>query len=54
MHQKRRHYRVALREIKESPAEGIYVTNEELRKYGIFAGIVLFLLTVVAVFDRKH
>ena len=54
MHQKRRHYRVALREIKESPAEGIYVTNEELRKYGIFAGIVLFLLTVVALLDRKH
>lgn len=54
MHEKRRHYRVAMKEIKESPAEGVYVTNEELRKYGIFAGVMFLILTIFAVFDWKH
>lgn len=53
MHEKRRHYRVALKEIKESPAEGIYVTNEELRKYGLFAGFLFVILTIFAFFNRK-
>lgn len=53
MHEKRRHYRVALKEIKESPAEGIYVTNEELKKYGLFAGFLFVFLTIFAFFNRK-
>ena len=53
MHEKRRHYRVALRELRENPDKGVYITEGELKKYGIFAGVILFILTVFAVFDRK-
>ena len=54
MHEPRKHYRVALREIRETPANGVYLTKEELQKYGIFAGLILLVLTFFAVFDRKH
>ena len=52
--EERKHYRVTLNELKENPANGIYLTRVELQKYGIFAGILLILLTFFAVFDRKH
>lgn len=54
MEEQKTYRRVALSEIKESPAKGVYLTNGELKKYGIFAGILLSLLTICAVFDRKH
>jgi len=54
MEENRKHTRVALENITETSANGVYLTKEELRKYGIFAGIVLFLLGIVALFDRKH
>lgn len=50
----RKHYRVALQEIQENPAKGIYLTKGELQKYGVFAGLMLLLLTFIAVFDRKR
>lgn len=50
----RKHYRVALQEIQENPAKGIYLIKGELQKYGVFAGLMLLLLTFIAVFDRKH
>lgn len=53
MNEPRKHYRVALRELRENPDKGIYITEGELKKYGIFAGIILFILTVFTVFDRK-
>ena len=53
MHEHRRHYRVALREIKETPAEGIYLTKDEIRKYGLSTGLLFFFLTISAVFRRK-
>lgn len=53
MHEPRKHYRVALREIKESSNDGVYLTKDELRKYGVFAGLMFFLLTFFAVFNRK-
>ena len=50
----RKHYRVALQELRENPDKGIYLTQTELKKYGIFAGLLLAVLTFIAVFDRKH
>lgn len=50
----RKHTRVALEELRENPDKGIYLTQNELKKYGIFAGILFALLTIVTVFDRKH
>lgn len=52
--EERKHYRVALSELRENPDKGIYLTQNELKKYGIFAGLILFLLGMVALFDRKH
>ncbi len=54
MQEPRKHTRVALREISETPSNGVYLTKEELRKYGIFAGVILSILTFFAVFDRKR
>lgn len=54
MNEPKKHTRVALRTIQETPANGIYLTRSELQKYGIFAGILFFILTIFAVFDRKH
>lgn len=52
--EERKHTRIPLSEIKESSDKGVYLTKEELRKYGIFAGIVLCLVGIAALFDRKH
>ena len=54
MNENRNHTRVPLAEIRETPANGVYLTKEERHKYGIFAGLLLFLLGIVALFDRKH
>ena len=43
----RRHYRVAMRQLEETPAEGMYVTREEARGYAILTaalGALLFLM----------
>ena len=53
MHHKRIHYRVPLREIKDTPEKGIYITEDELKKYGLFAGIAFFVLTILALFGQK-
>ena len=50
----RRHSRVPLQEIKETSANGVYLTKEELRKYGIFAGAMAVILAFFAIFSRKH
>ena len=50
----KKHTRVALQELRETPDKGIYLTQNELKKYGLFAGILFMILTVFAVFDRKH
>ena len=52
--EERKHTRVPLSELRENPDKGIYITQNELKKYGIFTGIILFLFGIVALFDRKH
>lgn len=52
--EERKHTRVALSELRENPDKGIYLTQNELKKYGVFAGLILTILTFFAVFDRKH
>lgn len=46
----RRHYRVAMRQLEETPAEGIYVTKTEARRYAIVTaalGVLLFLMILL-------
>lgn len=50
----RKHTRIPLQEIRETSANGVYLTKEELRKYGVFAGIMAVILTFFAIFSRKH
>ena len=52
--EERKHYRVALQEIRENPDIGIYLTQNEVKKYGLFAGLMLAVLAFFAIFDRKH
>lgn len=54
MEQEKKHTRVAIQEIRESPAAGIYITKTELGKCGIFAGGLLALLSLMLLFDRRH
>ena len=54
MNENRKHSRIPLQEINESPANGVYLTKEELRNYGIFAGLLAVILALFAIFNRKH
>ena len=54
MNETRKHSRIPLQEINETPANGVYLTKEELQKYGIFAGLMAIILTLFAVFGRKR
>lgn len=54
MDNNRKHSRVPLQEISETPANGIYLTKEELRKYSILAGMAAFFLALLALLGRKH
>ncbi len=52
---KRRHYRVAQRDIYEDPCEGVYVTKEEQQKYFIVTAalVLLSFLGAVAIILKK-
>ncbi|KXL54274.1 hypothetical protein CLNEO_05050 [Anaerotignum neopropionicum] len=50
---KKKHFRVIVKNIHETPANGIYLTNVEAAKFCVFGGIVFFILTIFAVFPRK-
>ncbi|HHW67319.1 MAG: hypothetical protein PWP07_1569 [Epulopiscium sp.] len=43
---KKRHYRVAQREIEQSPNKGVFIANEKKQTYILFA-IGIFLFTFV-------
>lgn len=53
MQEKRTHTRVALKDIREAPTNGIYITKDELHKYGIFTALLFLLLSFFALFSRK-
>ncbi len=47
------HSRVSLKDIRETPTNGIYVTHAEIKKMGLYAGVFFLILTILAVFNRK-
>ncbi len=53
MTENKNHSRVPLTEIRENPDKGIYMTRNELKKYGIFAGLILAMLSILSLFGRK-
>lgn len=50
----RRHYRVAMRQIEETPKEGMYVTRAEAMRYAAFSGAVTAVLFFLLLFRGKR
>ena len=46
--------RVLIKDIKPSPAEGIYIRKTDFQKFCIFCGTFFGILTVLAVFPKKN
>ena len=53
MQEKRTHTRVPLKTIRKTPTDGVYITKNDLRNYGAFAGLFFLLLSAFAVLGRK-
>ena len=53
MQEKRTHTRVPAKAIHETPANGVFITKNDLRNYGPFAGLCFLLLSSFAVLGRK-
>ena len=53
MQEKRTHTRVPAKAIHETPANGVFITKNDLRNYGAFAGLFFLLLSAFAVLGRK-
>lgn len=53
MQEKRTHTRVPAKAIHETPATGVFITKNDLRNYGAFAGLFFLLLSAFAVLGRK-
>ena len=58
MQEKRTHTRVPAKAIHETPANGVFITKNDLRNYGAFAGLFFLLLSAFAVLgsgkDKKE
>lgn len=54
MQKKRTHTRVPAKAIHETPANGVFITKNDLRNYGAFAGLFFLLLSAFAVLGRKE
>jgi hypothetical protein len=51
---KRRHYRIAVKDVHPTPADGIYVTKTEARHFCIFGAMAFLFLAILAVLPRKN
>ena len=54
MQEKRTHTRVPAKAIHETPANGVFITKNDLRNYGAFAGLFFLLLSAFAVLGKKY
>ena len=53
MQEKRTHTRVPSKTIRETPANGVFITKNDLRNYGAFAGLFFLLLSAFAFLGKK-
>ena len=51
--ERRRHYRVAMRQLEETPAQGMYVTKTEAKKFAFCVGGMVLLLFGLLLMRRK-
>ena len=54
MQEKRTPTRVPAKAIHETPANGVFITKNDLRNYGAFAGLFFLLLSAFAVLGKKY
>ena len=47
MQEKRTHTRVPAKAIHETPANGVFITKNDLRNYGAFAGLFFLISTLI-------
>lgn len=52
--QKRKHYRVATKNVHETPANGVYITKAEQQQFCIYSAIAFIFLATLAFFPRKR
>ena len=53
MQETKNHYRIPLKEIHETPANGTYIPNAQLKKLKLYIGVSFVLLAALAVIPRK-
>lgn len=51
---KRRHYRIATKDIHATPADGIYITKNEAKQFCILGVAGFLFLAILAVLPRKN
>lgn len=51
--ERRRHYRVAMRQMEETPAQGMYVTKKEARNFALCIGGMFLLLFGLLLIRKK-
>lgn len=51
---KRKHYRVALKDVHETPAKGIYVTEQETKQLLLYSVALFIVLSILALLRRNR
>lgn len=50
---RRKHYRIAVKDVHATPEEGIYVTKDEATQICTYGIILFIILAILAVLPRK-
>ena len=53
MQETKKHYRIPLKEIHETPANGTYIPNTQLKKLKLYLAAFFGILAILAVLPRK-
>ncbi len=53
MQETKKHYRIPVKEIHETPANGTYIPNAELKKLKLYLASFFGILAILAVLPRK-
>ena len=53
MNELKQHYRISLKDIHATPADGIYVTKADARKLTLMGAALCILLGILSIFHGK-
>lgn len=54
MQETKKHYRIPLKEIHETPANGTYIPDTQLKKLKLYLAALFAILAALAVVPRKN